>query len=407
MFRIRDYHLHLPMITFDHTRDLRLLYAVRVARDFGNKMAMFFLPVYLYILGSTTATFEWIPGSALQRGMIVLASFYICIGCIGFFMGVPAGKLYKKIGYQRTFLYSFLIRCLFFVTIFLARQNPWYLVPAALFDAINAQLFWPGYYTLLSKNALKKNMGKDMGFLQTVIQLVAVVAPAISGFIALVLGIEVLFLLGLVFTLLSAIFAFEMESQFSENEVSMQKFFVWMHETRFKQLAVSFAGKYMYDIAVFIWPLYIFLLLGSIDKVGYLYTVSLFLAMMITYFTGSYVDQHKSKKPFYVSGGVLSFVTALRAQAGSIIGIAFVDIVDKLIANVYTIYFDTMFMKRSKGHLVDEFFIYREMIVNISTVLFWSLILLFFLFFSGWQAVYLFAAVGVLAGLLMRDSKYE
>ncbi|GIK84445.1 MAG: hypothetical protein BroJett025_10670 [Patescibacteria group bacterium] len=407
MFRIRDYHLHLPHITFDNTKDLRLLYAVRVFRDLGNKMAMFFLPVYLYLVGSTATALEGLPFSSFQRGMIVLALFYIGFGSIGFFIGIPTGKLYKKIGYQRTFLFSFLLRCLFFVSVFFAKQNIWFLVPAVILDAINAQMFWPGYYSLISKNSLKKNLGKDVGFLHTMIQIVAVIAPAISGFLALVLGIEVLFLVGLVLTLVSAIFTFNMQSKTSINAVSYKDFFVWMKETRFRQLAASFSGKYVYDVSVYIWPLYIFLLLGSVDRVGYLYTVSLFLAMAITYFTGSYIDNHKSKKPFYFSGGILSLVTVLRAQVATVVGIALVDLADRLISNVYTVYFDTMFMLRSKGHSVDEFFIYREMVVNVATVIFWLFALVFFIFFSGWTSLYVFAGIGVLVGLLMKDSKHE
>ncbi len=407
MFRIKDYHLHLPHFTFDDTKNLKLLYTIRVLRDLGNKMAMFFLPVYLYIVGSTSSLLHDLPFSAFQRGMLTLSVFYIFFGLLSFFMGIPTGYLYKKIGYQRTFMYSFLLRCLFFASVYFAQQSIWFLVPAVILDAVNAQLFWPGYYSLLSKNALKRNMGKDVGFLLTVIHILSVVSPAISGFIAYVVGIEVLFLIGLVLTLASTVFAIYMDSDVVENSVSYAEFFKWLREPRFRKLAASFSGKYIYDVSIYIWPLYIFLILGSIDKVGYLYTVSLFLAMTFTYFVGSYADAHKSKNPFYLSGAMLSIVTVLRTQVVTPLSIAFVDLFDKLLANIYNVYFDTMFMRRSKGSAVDSFFIYREMMVNLATVLFWFFTAIFFIFFSGWKSIYVLAGVGVLAGLLMKDSKYE
>ncbi len=407
MFRVKDHHLQLPHFTFDDSKNLRLLYAVRVLRDLGNKMAMFFLPVYLYIVGSTSSLLHDLPFSAFERGMLTLSVFYLLFGLFSFFMGVPTAILYRKIGYQRTFMYSFLLRCLFFAALYFAKQNIWFLFPAVVLDAVNAQLFWPGYYALLSKNALKKNMGKDIGFILTLIHILSVVSPALSGFIAYVVGIEVLFLVGIVLTLASTIFAFYMDSDVVNNSVSYKEFFRWISESRFRKLAISFSGKYIYDVSIYIWPLYIFLILGSVDKVGYLYTVSLFLATTITYFIGSYADTHKSKKPFYLSGGMLSIVTVLRTQVMTPLTIAFVDLFDKLLANVYNVYFDTMFMRRSKGSAVDSFFIYREMVLNLTTVLFWFLAVLFFIFFSGFQSLYVLAGVGVLAGLLMKDSKYE
>lgn len=407
MFRIKDHHLHLPHITFDNSKNLRLLYGIRVVRDLVNKMAMFFLPIFLYTIGASSNYLQQFSLSDFQRGMLTISSYYILVGTVGFLMGIPGGIVFRKIGYQRSFVFAFLLRALFFIVIFFSKVNPLFLVPAALLDAINSQLFWGGYYSLLSRNAKKKNMGKDMGLLQTLLQIVAVISPAISGFIAYVAGIEFLFLIGLVLMLFSSFFAVRMETEVVTNTVSYKEFFRWLHESRFIKLATSFSGKYIYDASIYIWPLYIFLLLGSVDKVGYLYTVSLFLAMLFTYFTGTYIDKHKSKKPFYYIGGFLSVITVLRSQLFSIWSIAFVDMFDKLASNVYNIYFDTMFMKRGKGHNADSFFIYREMLLNLSTVIFWSCVGLFFIFFSGWQSLYILAGVGVLAGLLMRESKYE
>jgi hypothetical protein len=220
-------------------------------------------------------------------------------------------------------------------------------------------------------------------------------------------GIEVLFLIGLSLTMVSTILAMNMDTKVTQNSVSFKEFFRWLHEIRFVRLAASFAGKYLYDASIYIWPLYIFLILGSVEKVGYLYTVSLFLAMVFTYFAGHYVDNHKNKKPFYYSGGILSALTMMRSQVVSVWGIAFIDTFDRLLSNVYNVYFDTFFMRRGKGHSADSFFIYREMLLNLASIVFWGLIGLFFLFFSGWQSLYLLASVGVLIGLLMKDSKHE
>jgi MFS family permease len=407
MFRIKEHHLHLPHITFDNSNNLRMLFGIRVLRDVINKTSMFFVPVFLYLLGSTSEFFNFLPFESFQKGILVLASYYVVHGILGFLMGVPAGIIYRTIGHQRSLVFSFLLRCIFFILFYFANENPQYLILAVIIDAVNSQLFWGGYYSLLSKSAKAKNMGKDVSFIYLLIQIVAVVTPAISGYIAYMAGIEVLFLIGLSLTMVSTILAMNMDTKVTQNSVSFKEFFRWLHEIRFVRLAASFAGKYLYDASIYIWPLYIFLILGSVEKVGYLYTVSLFLAMVFTYFAGHYVDNHKNKKPFYYSGGILSALTMMRSQVVSVWGIAFIDTFDRLLSNVYNVYFDTFFMRRGKGHSADSFFIYREMLLNLASIVFWGLIGLFFLFFSGWQSLYLLASVGVLIGLLMKDSKHE
>ena len=407
MFRIKDYHLHLPHLTFDNTKNLRLLFGIRVIRDLVNKMSLFFVPVFLYTVGENSNFFSFMELSSFQSGMLTLCLYYVIHGAVGFSAGIPSGLLYRKIGYQRSFVFSFLLRSLFFISLYFAKQNPLFLLSAVVLDAVNQQMFWSGYYSILSKDALKKNIGKDLGLLYTLIQIVSVISPAVSGYIGYMVGIEFLFLIGLVLTMISSIFAIAMDVDISTNTVSFKEFIKWLKESRFVTLGASFAGKYIYDASIYIWPLYIYLLLGSIDKVGYLYTVSLFLALLFTYFVGVYADKHKNKKPFYISGGVLSLITILRTQVFSIWSIAFVDMFDKLVSNVYNIYFDSMFMKRGKGHSATSFFIYREMLLNMTTVFFWTCASIFFLFFSGWQSLYILASIGVLVGLLMKDSKYD
>lgn len=406
MFRIKDYHLHLPHFTFDNTKNLRLLYAIRIIRDLVNKIAMFFLPIFLFTVGDSSNFLDHTNFSHFQKGILLLCLYYIVYGLIALLFAIPSAAIYKKIGYQRAFVFSFLLRCVYFALMFYARNNIIFLIPAVLADAINSKLFWPGYFVLLSDQIDKKKIGADVGLIQFLLQVLSIVAPAVSGLVAYKIGIEFLFLVGLILTLLSSILALSMESYLVKSEPSFKEFIEWLKEIRFAKLGASFMGKYFYDATIYIWPLYVLSILGSIDRVGYLYTLSLFLAMTITFFMGDYIDHHKSKKPFYLSGGFLSLITLSRAQAFTPFGIATIDIFDKLTANVYGLFFDTMFMVRSKGHSSSSFFVYREMILDVSTILFWSVLGLFFIFFDGWRSLFVIAALGVLVSLLIKDSKH-
>lgn len=408
MFRIHSHHLHLPHFGFDNTKNIKILYAIRVIRDLVNKIACFFIPIFLFEVGrelSTKHTF-WNLDS-FQVGMLTIATYYIGVGSIGFFAAILAGKVLGKVGYGRSFVISFMMRTLLFLSLYYAKFDPRFIISAIIIDGINAQFFWGAYYSVLSKSATEKNIGKDLGTLHLLIHFVSMISPAISGVLAYHFGIEFLFLIAFILTLVSSILAIQIEDIPSENEVSFKNFFGWLKEKRYQQLGFSFVGRYINDASVYVWPLYIYILIGSIDRVGYLYTISLLIAMIISYFVGDFIDKNKSKKPFFLSGGFLSLIWFVRTQIVNVWTLLILDTVDKLFMNVYTLFFDSIFFRRGKGSASDEFFIYREMIISFSTVVFWICVSIFFIFFSGWQALFIFAGIGVLVSMLIKESKND
>lgn len=372
-----------------------------------SKFALFFLPIFLYQVGSRTEIFAFLAVSDLQRGMFAIGVYYIISASLSALFSIWAGKFTVRIGYQKSFIFSYILYLLQFILLFYLSAAPslYLYLLVALVNGLQTPVFWASYLTILSKNTKRARMGQDMGVLQLLLQVVGVVAPAVSGLIAHLVGMEILFLLGIVMTLISVILVLLMDEKKSRFQVSWREFFAWLKERQYGRLAASMMGKYIYDAAVYLWPLYVFLLLGTIDKVGYLYTISLFLAMLVTFFTGVYIDRANSKKPFYFSGGILSLVWLLRTQVFTVWGIVLSDTFDRLAANVHALFFDTAVIKRGKGSRAFSYFIYREVIVNTAAVLFWLAFVIFFLLNGGWVGIFIFASVGVMFSLLVRENK--
>ena len=194
-----------------------------------------------------------------------------------------------------------------------------------------------------------------------------------------------------------------MDIKGTRDVVSFKEFRGWLREKQFKKLTLSIAGRYINDAALFVWPLYVFIFLGSVDKVGYLYTISLFIAMMFTFFISVYIDHTKSRKPFFLSGGILSVLWLLRTQFLSILSIALIDVVERLTSNFHWLFFDMLLMKRGKGSNALSYFVYREIVLNVTAIAFWVIFAGFFMLNWGWNSLFLFAAVGVILSLLMKD----
>ena len=409
MPRTREYHLHLPHLHLprfhvDTSKNMNLLYGVRVSRDLIYRLAIFFLPIFLYQQGSTDPFWNFIPGGDLQRGVLLLVFFYLIHRLTVLATGIGIGKLITKIGYQKAMLTGFGLFSIFLSLLYI-RPNPgWLLLLGAFINGLETNFFWNTYFTLISKLTLQRHIEEDLGILHFFRQLAQAIAPALGGILVVSFGFPALFMVGLVGALVSVLFVLQMELKSERDRVSWAEFVKWTQEKTFLRLAVSQAGRYLNDAVLVFWPLYVFLILGSIDRVGFLYTLSLFLAMLVSFGVGFYIDHQKSKRPFYISGGVLSLLWLLRSQVISFWQIALIDTVDRLTANFYFIFHDSILFKRSKGGQALSYFVYRELMVSMAAILFWLIVgALFLVFADPWTALFLLAAVGVLLGLLIKE----
>jgi MFS transporter, DHA1 family, staphyloferrin B biosynthesis exporter len=388
MPRLQDHHLHLPYFHADMNRTMKILYAMRFLRDVVNKLTVIFIPIYI---------FE-------QLGLVGVCLFFGICRAVSLIASIPVARLGTKIGHNLILVISHFVTALFLILLWASQHHPLLVFVAACFEGLSIAFFWPSYYTLLSRAAHTKRMGEDLGLLQFLLKLASLVSPAVGGSIAVVLGFDNLFLTGLVFVIASAIVVLMMKAEPEADVVSFRELFSWLKERAYESLAISYVGRYINDAVFALWPVYVFLLLGAVDSVGYLYTLSLFIAMIFSFATGIYTDRNRTKKPYFISGTILSVLWLLRSQVWSFWHVAFIDTVDKLTSNFHWLFYDVLFFKRSQGGQAYSYFVYREVIISIVAVVFWVAVAgLFATFARGWTGLFILAAMGVLVSLLVKD----
>jgi len=399
-------HLHFPHFNFkfDNSHNLRMLYGIRVLRELTNNLVFFFLPLFLFQTGPKLAFFSQFDLSDFQKGMILVGMHYVLYRLAMGLSVLPVGKLIVRvIGFKNAFIISRLLA----VLVFLLLKESTLVYPlvflAALVDGIEGSFFWPNFYSIFGSNAKEKRVGEDLGLLQFLLQFVAMAAPAVGGLITLVLGFEMLFLFGVVLSMLGVTFAVAMHPEKMRVEPKFWEFWSWLKESRFRRLALSYVGNYTQQSVLALWPLYVFLIVEGVEKVGYLYSFSLFISMILSFFIGFYIDHNKSKKPFMVSGGLLSLLWFVRMQVIDIWGIAFVDITNRLIGSFHWLFYDSILIKRGSGKSVFPFFVYREIIISAGGILSWLTFIVIFIVSGDWKILFLIAAVGTMSSLVISD----
>jgi len=404
MPRTREYHLHLPQLHVNKSKNASALYGVRIFRDLISKLAIFFLPIYLYQHGSSDPFWQFLPGNELQKGVLLLVLFFLIHRLTILLTGIEIGKLITRIGYRESMLIGFVLFAIFLSLLYVKSNPGWLLLVAAIINGLETNFFWNSYNTLISKFTLKRHMGQNLGLLNFFLQLAQAIAPALGGVLIVSFGFQSLFLVGLVGVLICIVFVLQLDLKKERDVISWKEFFSWINEKEFLRLAISQAGRYFNDATLIFWPLYIFLILGSIDRVGFLYALSLFFALILSFGVGLYIDHKKDKKPFYISGGILSLLWLLRSQVVSFWQIIIIDTIDRLTTNLYVLFADSILFKRSKGSQALSYFVYREIMVSLTAILFWLVAGSLFLIFSDpWMALFSLAAIGVLMGLLVKE----
>ncbi|HNV45291.1 MAG TPA: hypothetical protein PKG78_02535, partial [Candidatus Woesebacteria bacterium] len=140
------------------------------------------------------------------------------------------------------------------------------------------------------------------------------------------------------------------------------------------------------------------------DKVGFLYSFSLLLAMVISYGVGAVIDKHKSRRPFVLSAGILSLFWIIRSFVVGFWSIVVVNTLDRITSSFHWLFFDRVWVVRGKGREGLSYFTYRQMITSAAAIVFWSLVFFLFYFFGeAWISLFLVAAVGVLLTLLVKE----
>lgn len=399
----REHHLRLPFITFDYSRNLRLLFVIRVARDVINKLAIFFLPLYLFQMD--TGNWQLLSSlSPLQRGILFVASYYLLNRVVVVFTAIPLSRLVNVFGHQLAMTLAHLSYIVFIACLYASISNPLWVLVALIFDGVQSNLFWNSQHTLLSRVAMKSHMGEDLGILQFLLQLAAALVPALGGLLIVNFGYASLFTITILGVMVGLVFSLLLTNKKEPDIVSYGELWSWMSERRFLRLAVSVVGRYMHDAALVLWIIYVFVLLGRVDSVGFLFTLSLFFALMVSLLIGVYVDHRHSKRPFIASGGVLTLLWMARTQVFSFWQVAIVDTIEKLTGNAHWLFYDTWFMRRGKGSQDFSYFVYRQMIMSLGAVGFWLLVIaLFVLTRWEWMGIFVLGAVGVIFSLFITE----
>ncbi len=169
----------------------------------------------------------------------MIALFFLVSRIVVLLTAIPIGKLIILFGYQKSLVIGAALQLLTFIALYYSDTQPFFVFPAMILEAVQLNFFWNSFHVVLSKSMLRHRLGQDLSTIQFLLQLIAVITPAVSGVIAVAFGLESLFLFGIVGTLISMLFAMGLEIGHERDTLSLLELRNWLKEPSYRNVSIS------------------------------------------------------------------------------------------------------------------------------------------------------------------------
>ena len=386
-------------------RDQKGLWLTTFLRSIAYSLIGGFSAIYIFTLGR-----ESFWSQDVRSGILLLVLFQITIRGLTFLLSIPVSSLVtSRIGYRRTIILSTVFSSLAFGLMAFSAETKaiWPIFVAAMAFSVVVSTYWIVYRSMFTENASEDSMGSSFGVLEAVTKLGQVISPLFAAFLIVSFGYQYLFGFGVVFLILSGLPMVFLGSHEHHDEVSWGEFFSWMREWVFVRFSISAGGRLINDIVYMdFWPVYLILMLGSIESIGWLRSAVILASAVFTYVISKVFDKTKNNngQVIGVSGGVLMWI--FRGFSSGLAQVVLIDSLDKFFNSITQLFYFAHTFKRAKGQENFSFIVYFEMVESLgATILLAVLGLLVFLLpmSAFWFVVFGLAAFGQILTLLVQE----
>ncbi|MCX6796701.1 MAG: MFS transporter [Candidatus Falkowbacteria bacterium] len=345
-------------------KSLRAIYIMNSIQGFGFSLIGIFLPIYFLTLGySLTQVFIFF---IIQYLVVVLASF-------------AAVYFANHFGLEKTIFFRFPFLFLFLILLLLLEKTSVPLALIALIGGIQTSLYFTPLHILFANNVEIGKMGESLGKYFALSKLSGIIGPIIGGVIAYFFGFKLLFFLAIIIFLLSVgpyLNVKQTKTKFSLRIFDVIKLYK-KYPKYFWAEVIDNIGEEADGI---IWPIFIFLFVGSVVSVGAVGTLVGLGSFIFTFFIGQSTDKYNKKNilkwsaifftliwlfRFFINNEFLFYVSTLLA------GFTMTMFIIPFTALIYNT------AKENNKNKVEEFIVFREIPVAIGRIIIFSLALLF------------------------------
>jgi MFS family permease len=257
------------------SRQVRELLVSTTILDFAIAAIALFEPIYLWKLGFS------VPEILL---------FYLGIYALYLVLQPLGGKVTRSQGYKHGIVFSTPFLILYYLSLFAIPYSPLFIIAAMAAFAINKTLYWPGFHADFARFGSPAERGRELGVLVLLLSLASVAGPFFGGFVIMAWGFPALFVIVALLILASNIPLLLTPEVFVPRELSYLDAYKRLLKPENRRLVIAYVGYGEELLATTIWPIFMFLAIGSFEAMGAIVSLGVLFTAAIGYFVGHRTD---------------------------------------------------------------------------------------------------------------------
>lgn len=314
--------------------EISRLYIITSIRSFMTSMIGIFIPIYLYRAGFSLSD------------IILLNIFQFSFEFIFEFFAAPFVARY---GPKHSIALSMPLLILHFWMLSTINQFGWPLWVVALPASMALAFYWQSYHYDFSRAKHASKATREISRIYVILAFLGAIAPFVGGIIATNFGMGFLYsMVLLVLFLMIPLLVSSSEPHIRRKfNFSLRRFM----EPEYLRQRIAYGGMGIEaSAAAVFWPIFVFLVVGTYQNVGFVTSFALLITVLTTYYVGKSADL-KGKTHYIKAGSLINGLIAfIRAAANTITHILFLNIA----GNIAHAFFNSPFVAEYYLHADEE-----------------------------------------------------
>jgi len=354
---------HFKVFNLLRNKELNEIYISILLRNFAFSLIGIFTALYFLI--------------ELEYSFISIALFFfLYYAALGLFSPISA-KISSKIGLKHCMLISIPTHLLYFYLLYLLKYNSAPFLLIGVIGGIGASLFWIAFHSDFTKFSDKKGRGQETSIWVAIHAAAGTLAPILGAIIITKTGsFSFLFFIVIALGALSIIPLFFSKDSYPKSKFSYKKMFKRypLRET----VALAGAGSHSVGDG-FLWPIFVFLILGTYLKLGGLASLSGLFVAAFAIFSGQLTKKLKDTTIIKIGSSVSAFFWFIRVVLKSFFSLFLATMMGLLSFTFADVAFHSKsYSKAKRTHHALDYIVYRELCYNIGRMF---LVIFLFIFF--------------------------
>jgi len=259
-------------------RQIKEFYLSVAIQQLGYGLINIFEPVYLYQLGVSPV------------GIML----YYVTTYVPYLLLIPlGGRFAKRFGYEHALAVGTFFNISYFGALASIPFVPEMVYAAPLLLCLQKTFYWPAYHANFARFSGRREVGREVGTMQVLTTVASGVGPIIGGFVAQYVGFGVLFVIAVGVLVVSVVPLFTTKEVFVPTDLTWREQWRYLLAPSYRRRLIGSFGFGSEYVGVVIWPLFVFLVLGSTAELGIVAGVATAVAAGVTLLLGRITDRSK------------------------------------------------------------------------------------------------------------------